>query len=130
MVGITPEYLQKRSGAYFTPDDVCEALVAWACRKPSDRMIDPSCGDGRFLALHRNSVGIEQNPISAHAAITRAPGALIHEGDFFTWATETHERFECAAGNPPFIRYQHFKGETRRRALDLCLAARRRVSAA
>lgn len=121
MVGLTPEYSQKRSGAYFTPDDVCAALVAWSCRKPSDRMIDPSCGDGRFLALHGNSVGIEQNPISAHAAIKRAPGALVHEGDFFTWATETHERFECAAGNPPFIRYQHFKGETRRRALDLCL---------
>ncbi|WP_454890369.1 hypothetical protein [Sphingopyxis chilensis] len=84
-------------------------------------MLDPSCGDGQFLALHRNSVGIEQNPVSAHRAIERAPGALVHEGDFFTWAFETHERFECAAGNPPFIRYQTFKGETRRRALDLCL---------
>ncbi len=116
-----PEYSQKRSGAFFTPDDVSAALVAWACRKPSDRMIDPSCGDGQFLSLHRNSVGIEQNPISAHLAIGRAPGALVHEGDFFTWATETGERFECAAGNPPFIRYQLFKGEMRRRALDLCL---------
>jgi len=116
-----PEFSQKRSGAYFTPDDVSSALVAWACRAPTDRMIDPSCGDGQFLVLHRNSVGIEQNPISAHRAITRAPGALVHEGDFFTWATETGERFECAAGNPPFIRYQTFKGDTRRRALNLCL---------
>lgn len=121
MAAISPEYSQKRSGAYFTPDDVAASLVAWACRRPSDRMIDPSCGDGRFLSLHRNSVGIEQNPLSAHAAIERAPGALVHEGDFFTWATETGERFECAAGNPPFIRYQSFKGDMRRRALDLCL---------
>jgi adenine-specific DNA-methyltransferase len=121
MVGRSPEYSQKRSGAYFTPDEVSEALVAWACRKPTDRMIDPSCGDGQFLAPHRNSVGIEQNPVSAHRAIERAPGALVHEGDFFTWAIETRERFECAAGNPPFIRYQSFKGEMRRRALDLCL---------
>ncbi|MCW1401942.1 N-6 DNA methylase [Novosphingobium sp. MW5] len=116
-----PEYSQKRSGAYFTPGNVSAALVAWACRKPADRMVDPSCGDGQFLALHSNSVGIEQNPVSAHRAIERAPGALVHEGDFFVWATETHERFECAAGNPPFIRYQTFKGEMRRRALDLCL---------
>lgn len=128
MVGTTPEYSQKRSGAYFTPDDVCASLVAWACKKPSDRMIDPSCGDGRFLTRHRNSVGIEQNPISAHAAIERAPGALVHEGDFFTWAIETRERFECAAGNPPFIRYQHFKGETRRRALNLCFELGARFS--
>jgi len=121
MATISPEYSQKRSGAYFTPGDVAASLVAWACRGPGDRMIDPSCGDGRFLALHRNSVGIEQNPVSAHEAIARAPGALVHEGDFFTWATETGERFECAAGNPPFIRYQSFKGDMRRRALDLCL---------
>lgn len=121
MVGTVPEYSQKRSGAYFTPDPVSATLVRWACRKPTDRMIDPSCGDGQFLALHRNSVGIEQNPASAHRAIDRAPGALVHEGDFFTWATETGERFECAAGNPPFIRYQTFKGEMRRRAIGLCL---------
>lgn len=121
MVGTSPEFSQKRSGAYFTPDDVTAALVAWACRKSTDRMIDPSCGDGQFLALHGNCVGIEQNPISAHRAIERAPDAEVHEGDFFTWAIETRERFNCAAGNPPFIRYQTFKGETRRRALDLCL---------
>ncbi|MBZ9994128.1 Eco57I restriction-modification methylase domain-containing protein [Mesorhizobium sp. BH1-1-4] len=121
MVGSSPEYSQKRSGAYFTPDGVSAALVAWACRKSTDRLIDPSCGEGQFLALHRNSVGIEQNPVSAHRAIEHAPGALVHEGDFFTWAIETRERFECAAGNPPFIRYQTFKGDMRRRALDLCL---------
>jgi hypothetical protein len=84
-------------------------------------MIDPSCGDGQFLALHRNSVGVEQNPVSAHRALQRAPSAQVHEGDFFTWAVETRERFECAVGNPPFIRYQTFKGEVRHRALDMCL---------
>lgn len=120
-MGLSPEYSQKRSGAYFTPSDVSEALVAWACHKSTDRMLDPSCGDGQFLALHQNSVGVEQNPLSARRAIDRAPGALVHEGDFFTWASETRERFECAAGNPPFIRYQSFKGEMRRRALGLCL---------
>ena len=50
----------------------------------------------------------------------RAPWGVVHEGDFFAWAARTHERFECAAGNPPFIRYQTFKGEVRGRALQLC----------
>ncbi|WP_447753305.1 N-6 DNA methylase [Sphingopyxis fribergensis] len=120
MVRNTPEYSQKRSGAYFTPADVAASLVAWACRKPGDRMLDPSCGDGEFLIHHPNSVGIEQNPLSAHRAIARVPGALVHEGDFFAWACDTSERFEAAAGNPPFIRYQTFKGDMRRRALALC----------
>lgn len=115
-----PILCQKRSGAYFTPGDVAGALVAWAVRSPTDRLLDPACGDGQFLSVHRNSVGIEQNPHSAHAAIAAAPWALVHEGDFFAWAAETSEQFECAAGNPPFIRYQTFKGEVRRRALELC----------
>jgi hypothetical protein len=116
----SPVLCQKRSGAYFTPEDVVGALVAWAVHSTSDRLLDPACGDGQFLAAHRNSVGVEQNPNSAQAAMSAAPWAAVHEGDFFDWAAETHERFECAAGNPPFIRYQNFKGEIRRRALDLC----------
>jgi adenine-specific DNA-methyltransferase len=111
---------QKHSGAYFTPDPVVSALVRWAVNDPTDRMLDPSCGDGRFLAGHRNSVGIEQDARSAATAMERAPWALVHEGDFFAWAGETSERFECAAGNPPFIRYQTFKGPVRARALGLC----------
>lgn len=122
-MGASPVYSPKDSGAYFTPDAVARALVAWAVRSGSDRLLDPSCGDGRFLAAHRKSVGIEQNPISCRAAAASAPWALVHEGDFFEWAAETRERFESAAGNPPFIRYQTFSGETRRRALDLCAKA-------
>ncbi|MGV6876533.1 SAM-dependent DNA methyltransferase [Pseudochelatococcus sp. B33] len=116
----SPVFCQKKSGAYYTPDEVAQALVAWALRRASDRLLDPSCGDGQFLSIHRNAVGIEQNPIAAEAAVAAAPWALVHKGDFFAWAAETHERFECAAGNPPFIRYQSFKGEIRRRALALC----------
>ncbi|MBX9601291.1 MAG: N-6 DNA methylase [Bryobacteraceae bacterium] len=112
--------LPKESGAYFTPDKVVRSLVRWAVRSNRDRLLDPSCGSGHFLAVHPNSVGIEQNARSAAEAIRRAPGALVHEGDFFTWAAETSERFECAAGNPPFIRYQSFKGEVRERAQALC----------
>lgn len=64
---------QKDSGAFFTPDSVVSALVSWATKKPTNRMLDLSCGDGRFLAAHRNSVGIEQDAISAAAAMAHAP---------------------------------------------------------
>ncbi len=112
---------RKKSGAYFTPPEVAQTLVKWVLRQDSDRLLDPSCGDGQFLSVHPNCVGIEQNPASAEAAVSAAPWALVHNGDFFAWAGQTYERFECAAGNPPFIRYQNFKGEVRRRALELCM---------
>jgi len=111
---------QKLTGAFFTPEPLAEALVCWAVRSETDRLLDPSCGDGRFIAAHTSAVGIEQEPESAGTAKARAPWALVHESDFFQWAEATPERFECCAGNPPFIRYQHFNGQIRRRALDIC----------
>lgn len=111
---------QKASGAYYTPDAVADSLLHWALRSEDDRMIDPSCGDGQFIAGHQNSVGIEQDATAAKRSIERAPWAVVHERDFFAWAINTQERFECAAGNPPFIRYQTFKGEIRETALRVC----------
>lgn len=111
---------QKELGAYYTPDAVAGCLVQWATRSENDRLIDPSCGDGQFIASHRLSVGVEQNPVAAAEARTRAPWALVHEGDFFAWAAQTEERFDCAAGNPPFIRYQTFNGATRAMAARYC----------
>ena len=110
----------KENGAFYTPDAVAAALVQWAVRSGSDTLLDPSCGDGQFIARHPNSVGVERDGAAAAVARERAPGALLHQADFFTWAERTTHRFDCAAGNPPFIRYQTFKGEVRHRALNLC----------
>ena len=119
----------KEKGAYYTPDRVVRSLLSWVVRSAEDRLLDPSCGDGRFIAGHLKSVGIEQDPNASATAMQRAPGALIHEGDFFAWAGSTEERFECAAGNPPFIRYQRFKDPVRKRAIDLCASLGARFSA-
>src|SRR5271155_1400936 len=93
---------QKEAGAYYTPDPVVSSLISWAVRSEDDRLLDPSCGDGGFIAAHRNSVGLEQDLQATRTALARARGALVHEGVFFAWASETVERFECSAGNPPF----------------------------
>lgn len=111
---------QKQQGAYYTPDAVVRTLVKWAVVAPSDRLLDPSCGDGRFLMEHANCAGVEDDPDAATVVHNRLPGSLIHKGDFFSWAASTRERFECAAGNPPFIRYQRFAGRIRDAALGLC----------
>jgi len=111
---------RKELGAYYTPVPVVQSLVRWAVRKRSDRLLDPACGDGRFLSIHPNSVGVEQDPDVSAIVHQRSPGSLIHEGDFFTWAGDTRERFDCAAGNPPFIRYQRFTGDVRKAARELC----------
>jgi adenine-specific DNA methylase len=111
---------RKETGSFYTPDVAARSLVSWAVRSSKDRLLDPSCGDGRFLAHHKCSVGIEQNHGAAQAARVRSRSADIHQTEFFQWAASTGDRFDCAAGNPPFIRYQKFSGEVRARALGLC----------
>ena len=114
---------QKQNGAYYTPESVAAMLVRWAVRSPDDVLLDPSCGDGRFLAQHGNSVGVERDAGAANAARQRVPLARVANEEFFAWAERTRrggERFDCVAGNPPFIRYQRFNGDVRRRALALC----------
>lgn len=108
---------RKRLGQFFTPPEVAQTLVRWLHLAPSETLLDPSCGDGQFLRCHKRSVGIEIDPANAAIARQCAPSALVHGGDFFTWAGATKERFKAIAGNPPFIRYQTFTGETRERAL-------------
>lgn len=110
----------KVNGAYYTPHHVASELVRFAVRTPTDRLLDPACGDGRFIECHTNSVGIERDSDAAAVAVERAPCAKVHRVDFFNWAENTLERFDCAAGNPPFIRYQLFSGSTRKQALRLC----------
>ncbi|MCY2987472.1 MAG: N-6 DNA methylase [Planctomycetota bacterium] len=119
---------RKLAGAYYTPSETASSLVCWVLRKPTDRLLDPACGDGQFLQFHDNRVGVEQDAIAAARARLRAPGATVHDEDFFAWAKRTPERFDCAAGNPPFIRYQRFSGKTRQRALDLCQSLGARFS--
>ena len=113
----------KRNGAYYTPEAVTALLVRAAVRSPRDRLLDPACGDGRFLAHHPNSIGVERVGCAALLARQRVPDASVHNDDFFVWARKTRqtgERFDCVVGNPPFIRYQTFSGATRRTALELC----------
>jgi hypothetical protein len=63
---------RKRAGAYYTPELVAASLAHWAVHADTDRMLDPACGDGRFISAHRNSVGIEQNPQAAATAMNAA----------------------------------------------------------
>ena len=108
----------KTLGAYFTPEAVAAALVHWAARDPTDRLLDPSSAAGRFVALHANSIGVERYPVSVAEAGGRVPHAMIVEAEFFRLASDDNRRFHCAAGNPPFLRYERFKGATRRAAFE------------
>ena len=114
---------RKRRGAYYTPEAVAAMLARWAVRSTSDRVLDPACGDGRFLTYATHSVGVEQDGNAAAQAQGRVPTARVCQDEFFAWARRERaagRRFDCAIGNPPFIRYQTWNDGVRRRAFSLC----------
>lgn len=132
--------LRKARGAFFTPPEVTRFLCGWAIASPGDRVLEPSCGDGAFLAA-----GIERLrelggrvPLHAHelhegsAADARAllatagyPGT-VEVGDFL--ASLAVPSFDSVVGNPPYIRYQGFTGEARATGLAAALAQGVRLS--
>src|SRR5260370_35755023 len=77
---------RKETGSFYTPDVAARSLVRWAVRSLKDRLLDPSCGDGRFLALHKSSVGIEQDHRAART------GAFGHQDPPGGEATGAYDR--------------------------------------
>jgi predicted RNA methylase len=119
---------RKDLGSYYTPPEVVRTLVSWAREQdPGGSVLDPSCGDGRFLAGWTDAVGVDIDPAAAAEASRRTHAEII-TADFFAWATSTDRRFTAVVGNPPFIRYQRFSGRARRRALEFCAAQGVRLS--
>jgi len=113
---------EKFLGAVYTPPRVASALVRWAVRHPGDRVLDPSCGEGVFLAAARTHladlgnttptcVGVDIDPHAAAAA-----GAVCE--DFFRWVSSAPP-FDAIVGNPPFIRSHLFPEESRKAAFAL-----------
>lgn len=128
-----PGERRKDLGQYFTPPELVTALTNWAVRSPADRILEPAAGEAAFLlaALQRlrslgvadpspNVVGVELDPV-AWAAMRRAlqerqeEAKLLHQ-DFFEFSPHGTSSFSVVVGNPPYIRYQRFRGEARRRA--------------
>ena len=40
---------QRTWGQFATPTDVADLLLGFCMRRPDDRLLDPSCGDGVLL---------------------------------------------------------------------------------
>ena len=122
----------KLRGGYYTPADIADFIVKWAVRNADDRILEPSCGDGSFMAAVRKHsiqngfenanhvLGVELESTEAQKAAQY--GYDIVNDDFFTYYLQNIEggrTFDIIVGNPPFIRYQNFDEKYRVVAFDL-----------
>lgn len=100
-----PDPVRRRElGQYFTPVWAAEALVErfFPDLCVTDVVIDPSCGDGRFLqAIPQEvlAIGVEIDPAVAKLARTRTSRRVL-VGDFLTIPLDVSPT--VIVGNPPF----------------------------
>jgi adenine-specific DNA methylase len=65
-------------------------------------------------------LGIELVTSEAERAVVAAPRASVCTDDFFSWfGTSQWGQWDGVAGNPPFIRFQHWTEPTRSQAFDV-----------
>ena len=97
-------------GQWFTPAPVADLAIGLAGAAAPARVLDPTCGDGRFLARVAGAapraalVGVELDGAAAAAARARVPAARIVEGDVLDGALGAEGGFDLVVGNPPWVR--------------------------
>ena len=129
--------LRKERGAFFTPEPLAAFIADWALRDPDDSVLEPSCGEAVFLraaaarlrALGAAPTAGQLTGVDLHAAsVDRARRRLSGAGlsarpavaDFFDYRAD--RRVRAVIGNPPYIRYQDFRGAARTGARRAALA--------
>ncbi|MGA9761638.1 MAG: N-6 DNA methylase [Gaiellaceae bacterium] len=144
---------RKARGAFFTPPGIARFLSDWSiANDPAARVLDPTCGDGVFLlaagerlrALGADPAAVREqlSGIDVHVPsldqtrnYLREDGldaTLVHS-DIFNVATPAQIGArvgwqDAVVGNPPFVRYQEFGSEQRKRAAAAALAQGVRVN--
>lgn len=138
---------RKALGAFYTPSDITDFLVAWAIHDRDAKVMDPGCGDAAFLKaaterllslgtpkrnLRDQIIGVDMNPDAVRTAIDelRKVGigdAQVYTGSFFSFGNGLFgpelPKVDAIVGNPPYVRYQLFRDPSRSDALKAAARA-------
>ena len=124
----------RETGVFYTPAPVAEVLAGWAVRHDTQRVLDPSFGDGVLLRAAKRRLtiirapqpearlfGLELDPAGPNRAAEAGlsvPDGHLRTGDFFsaTLSDFDGEPFDAVIGNPPYVRHHLLDAATKRRA--------------
>lgn len=132
---------KKLRGGYYTPQAITDFICKWAITRPTQKVLEPSCGDGNFIesAIRRfQALGVPKSKLyglikgieliedeaeksKGRAAKYGLNSTTILNADFFDYISNANgeAHFDVVIGNPPFIRYQNFPEEHREVAFKM-----------
>ena len=128
----------KLRGGYYTPRIITDFISNWAINTGTERLLEPSCGDGGFLysiAQRFKAINAVENidelvtgveVCKEEAVKAEKYGTKIVCSDFFEYyktSIADKKNYDVIVGNPPFIRYQDFDEKSRELAFEFMKAA-------
>ena len=123
---------QKLRGGYYTDLTVASFLTRWVSEISPRSILEPSSGDGVFLAaldqLQVNTVervtaceidSQAASKTSEYHALLPHVNLKVYNTDFLGWSLDQTwelEQFDAVVGNPPYVRYQYLTSIQQKRA--------------
>lgn len=119
--------VRKRLGQYYTPESEAASFAAWAIRSGTERILEPSVGDGALLipairrarALSGDNIqlavacDVDASTIETLKPVCGRDAELIG-CSFFDLGAETTGTFDVVLANPPFTRNHEIEANLRR----------------
>jgi adenine-specific DNA methylase len=118
----------KLRGGYYTDEEIATFLLRWVLGGGAERILEPGCGNGNFLAALRHLNTSDLNRVDAYeidpdeASVARRRASpvegvqtAIQVDDYVKRSAlqlQNPERYDAVVGNPPFVRYQYLDDET------------------
>ncbi|HEU0086241.1 MAG TPA: N-6 DNA methylase [Pseudonocardiaceae bacterium] len=118
---------RRSRGVYYTPGDLAAWMTSWSITPHTQRVLEPSFGDGSFLRGLRDAktsgaddiavLGIEIDEATRRSAIT---DGLIGDSDSICadFLEVEPTPVDAVIGNPPFVRLRHLTKRQSTAALD------------
>ncbi|MDX1415014.1 MAG: N-6 DNA methylase [Candidatus Promineifilaceae bacterium] len=128
---------QQPMGHSEMPITLADLLLGFCLRQPDDTILDPGCGEGKFLQRVEQWLqwlaavpadiaddplwGVEQDQELVRKCYDRLPNAHVINQNYFAQEPETWPQFDLVAGNLPYAPTQSIGRLTKRRARQLPL---------
>ncbi len=114
---------RRATGSYYTPADAAHTMAHWVLRAPGERVLEPSFGDGAFLAALRDVTaarrlsGVEIHGVELAATAHGAAGELAGRAYLADFLALQPFPVDAVIGNPPYVRLRHLAAPQRASAL-------------
>jgi SAM-dependent methyltransferase len=124
-IAARPPAVRRAAGAFYTPPEIVEPMVAWALAHGPDHVVDPGCGSGRFAVAAARArpdldvLAVDLDPLAtlatrANVAVLGLDNVRVRCANFLNARLPLGPGRTAWVGNPPYVRHHQLTPATKR----------------